>query len=113
MAQAVAIDGGPARAKVRNPLGVAVSPKGDRIYATQSGGARSTIVLDRSGQPIGELVPPNTVPGGRLPLYMAVDASGSVYISDRLRKLGAGWYIVAFGSSPNPIQHRYQDYRYR
>jgi hypothetical protein len=44
------------------------------------------------------------------------DPDGSehaLYISYRLRKLGAGWYIVAFGSSPNPIQHNYHDYRYR
>jgi hypothetical protein len=36
-----------------------------------------------------------------------------LYLSYRLRKLGSDWYIVAFGSSPNPIQSHYTDFRYR
>jgi len=44
------------------------------------------------------------------------DPDGSqrdLYISYRLRKLGSDWYIVAFGSSPDPIQHQYRDFRNR
>jgi hypothetical protein len=36
----------------------------------------------------------------------------TVYLSYRLRKLGAEWYIVAIGTSLNPIQHQYKDFRY-
>ena len=35
----------------------------------------------------------------------------TVYLSYRLRQLGAGWYIVAVGSSTQPIQSPYQDFR--
>ncbi len=34
-----------------------------------------------------------------------------LYVSYRFRKLGSDWYIVAFGSSPNPIQSHYTDFR--
>jgi hypothetical protein len=34
-----------------------------------------------------------------------------LYISYRLRKLGSDWYIVAFGSSTDPIQSQYTDFR--
>ena len=36
-----------------------------------------------------------------------------LYISYRLRKLGSDWYIVAFGSSPDPIESQYTDFRNR
>lgn len=67
------------------PGGLAVSPTGDRLYATVTGGLRTTVVFDRQGRPIGQLVPPDTAPGGRYPLYVAVDPAGNIYISDRLR----------------------------
>lgn len=35
----------------------------------------------------------------------------TVYLSYRLRQLGTGWYIVAVGSSTQPIQSPYQDFR--
>lgn len=35
-----------------------------------------------------------------------------VYVSYRLRKLGPDWYIVSVGSSLNPIEHQYRDFRY-
>jgi hypothetical protein len=35
----------------------------------------------------------------------------TLYVSYRLRKLGPEWYIVAFGSSPDPIQSHYTDFR--
>jgi hypothetical protein len=37
----------------------------------------------------------------------------TLYISYRLRKLGPEWYIVAFGSSPDPIESHYTDFRSR
>jgi len=37
----------------------------------------------------------------------------TVYVSFRFRKLGAEWYLVALGTSLNPIEHQYTDFRYR
>jgi hypothetical protein len=34
-----------------------------------------------------------------------------VYVSFRFRKLGSEWYLVAIGSSRDPIQHHYTDFR--
>ncbi len=68
---------------VSRPLGVAVSPNGDRIYVTESDGLRQTKVFDRDGRPMGELVPPDSDPATRVPLYVAVDIIGQVYVSDR------------------------------
>jgi hypothetical protein len=36
----------------------------------------------------------------------------TVYVSYRLRRLGRDWYIIAVGSSLNPIRHQYHDFRY-
>jgi hypothetical protein len=36
----------------------------------------------------------------------------TVYVSYRFRKLGTEWYLVALGTSLNPIEHKYQDFRY-
>lgn len=68
---------------VSRPLGVALSPAGDRIYVTESDGARETRVFDRDGRPVGVLNPPDTVPASRTPVYLAVDPEGQVYVSDR------------------------------
>ena len=35
-----------------------------------------------------------------------------LYISFRLRHLGSGWYVVAVGTSKEPIQHQYRDFRF-
>ena len=35
----------------------------------------------------------------------------TVYVSFRFRKLGAEWYLVALGTSRDPIQHQYTDFR--
>ena len=46
--------------------------------------------------------------------HQFVDPDGNhqvVYVSYRLRKLGADWYIVAVGTSLDPIQCPYQDFR--
>lgn len=40
-------------------------------------------------------------------------ARHTLYLSYRMRKLGSDWYIVAFGSSTEPIQSHYTDFRYR
>ena len=66
------------------PLGVAVSPDGSRLYATQSGTNPATFVFDRDGQKIGELEPPATAEELHVPVYLAVDpTNGDVYVGDR------------------------------
>ena len=76
---------GPDDAHLASPLGVAISPRGDFIYATQSVGMRSTVAFDRAGNPLFQFAPSDTGPGGRLPTYVAVAPNGNVYVSDRLR----------------------------
>ena len=69
---------------VAKPLGVAVSPDGSRIYATQSGSPATTVVFDRDGAKIGELVPPAKPETLHVPVYVAVNpTNGDVYVGDR------------------------------
>jgi len=35
----------------------------------------------------------------------------TIYLSYRLRHIGGEWYIIAVGTSLNPIQHQYVDFR--
>lgn len=66
------------------PLGVAVSADGERIYVTQGGGDTSTLLLDRSGNKIGVLAPPQDVTGRATQLYVAINPKTSdVYATDR------------------------------
>jgi tripartite motif-containing protein 71 len=70
---------------VQRPAGVAVSPSGDRIYATQSEGDRIAIVFDAGGNRVGTMVPPETAGTDHAPVYVAVDPlTSEVYVSDRL-----------------------------
>ncbi len=69
------------------PMGVAVSPSGDRIYVTESEGPRLVRVYDSSGRQLGALKPPGRNQAWRLPVYVAVSPrSEDVYVSDRLRQ---------------------------
>jgi DNA-binding beta-propeller fold protein YncE len=70
---------------VSMPLGVAVSPDGDRIYVTEGGGDRMTRVFGRDGSRKGALAPPDTSPVNRAPVYVAVAPDGSVYVQDGVR----------------------------
>lgn len=72
---------------VDQPMGVAVSPSGERIYVTESEGPRLVRVYNRSGGQVGVLPAP---PGGKnwhVPVYVAVNPrTEEVYVSDRLRE---------------------------
>jgi DNA-binding beta-propeller fold protein YncE len=69
---------------VARPLGVAASPDGSRIYATQSGSTPTTFVFDRDGNKVGELKPPAKPATFHVPVYVAVNpVSGDVYVGDR------------------------------
>jgi len=67
------------------PLGVAATPSGDRIYVTESGGERLVRVYDRAGKPVGTLKPPLSTGKGHTPVYVAINpTTQNVYVSDRL-----------------------------
>lgn len=69
---------------VTAPLGVAVSPDGSRIYATQSGAKPAAFVFDRDGKKLAELKPPSRPVGYHVPVYLAVNpTNGDVYVGDR------------------------------
>ena len=97
------------------PMGVAVSPSGDRIYVTESEGRRLVRVYDSSGNEVGRLKPPGHNNAARLPVYVAVSPqTEDVYVSDRLREVVEvydpdGKYLRAFrpagrlGKGANPL----------
>lgn len=69
---------------VAQPLGVAVTRSGDRVYVTQSDGPRDVVVFDRSGRKVGTLAPPKATGVDHVPVYVAVDpVNDDVYVSDR------------------------------
>lgn len=73
---------------VAQPMGVAVSPDGDRVYVTESAGRRLVRVYDSSGDQVDTLKPPGHEGEWRLPVYVAVNPlTGDVYVSDRLREV--------------------------
>jgi len=81
---------------VGQPIGVAVSGAGDRVYVAQSSGDRLVAILDSSGKELGDLQPPaDNLP--HTPVYVAVDPrDGDVYVSDRAT--GAVYVYSAQGS---------------
>ena len=66
------------------PLGVAVTSDGSRMYVTQGGGDQATVMLDAAGNRIGVLAPPQDVINRATQLYVAVNPkTGDVYATDR------------------------------
>ena len=49
---------------------------------------------------------------GRHVFYDPEGTRHTVYASYRLRRLGSEWYLVAVGTSLEPIRHQYTDFRY-
>lgn len=78
------------------PVGVALSPQGDRIYVTETGGERLVKVFNREGELLGFFAPPRTQAGDRSPVYLAVDSSGRVLVTDRLQHV-----VFAYDSEGN------------
>ncbi len=70
---------------VDKPVGVALSPEGDRLYVTETGGERMTRIFDREGNLLDSFAPPRTRPGERSPVYLATNSSGLVFVTDRLQ----------------------------
>lgn len=66
------------------PIGVAVSPSGDRIYVTESEGEHLVVAYDGKGNRVGTLKPPASTGPNHVPVYLALDpVGGDVYVSDR------------------------------
>ncbi len=70
---------------VDKPVGVALSPQGDRLYVTETGGERLVKSFDSEGDPLDVFAPPRTGAGGRSPVYLDTDSSGRVFVTDRLQ----------------------------
>ena len=70
---------------VDEPVGVALSPEGDRVYVAESAGERLIKVFDPEGNFLFSFAPPRTTSPQRVPVYLATDAWGRVYVSDRLQ----------------------------
>ena len=92
------------------PIGVAVSPSGDRIYVTESDGTRVVRIFNRDGKQTGILQPPASTgvgPSAHLPMYVAINpTTQDVYVSDRLTSTiyiydGSGKYLRTFAPKGN------------
>lgn len=67
---------------VDRPLGVAVSPDGQRIYVTEGGGDRLIRIVDNKGNPLGSFFTGGSKDITRQPMYVAVSPAGLVYVTD-------------------------------
>ena len=66
-----------------NPIGVAVSPTGDRIYVTEENAPYVVHVYDKSGKQVGTLAPPASTGPSHIPDYVAINPTNQdVYVSD-------------------------------
>jgi len=73
---------------VSEPLGVAVSADGERIYVTQSGTDPAVLVFDKDGKKLGRLSVPGQTGAMPQPVYLAIDPTNQdLYVSDRLAKV--------------------------
>jgi sugar lactone lactonase YvrE len=81
-------DGGPAiSARLRNPVGVAIDREGNlyiadlaRVRKISAAGTITTIAGTGTGNTLGDGGP--AIQAGTIPVYLAVDAQGSVYLVD-------------------------------
>jgi sugar lactone lactonase YvrE len=67
---------------IDQPVSVAVSPDGQRIYGAEAGKDRLIRMFNRDGKLITSFAPPFTTPGTRSWDYLTVDAKGRVYAVD-------------------------------
>jgi DNA-binding beta-propeller fold protein YncE len=66
------------------PIGVAVSPTGDRIYVTEEAGKQLVHVYDHAGKQVATLAPPASTGSQHTPTYVAINpTTQDVYVGDR------------------------------
>lgn len=71
--------------QVDEPVGVTLSPQGDRVYVAERGGDRLVKIFDPDGDALGSFAPPRTEPGQRSPVYLDVNPAGQLFVTDRLQ----------------------------
>ncbi|MCI0519682.1 MAG: NHL repeat-containing protein [Chloroflexi bacterium] len=69
--------------ELSQPVGIALSPDGQRVYVAESGGERQVKIFNPDGRLLGSFAPPATATPERSPVYLDVDPRGRVYVSDR------------------------------
>lgn len=70
--------------EMTNPMGIAVSPDGDRIYVAETEGERMVRVFDGGGTLIATAQPPATTGTEHVPVWVAIDPlTAEVYVTDR------------------------------
>ena len=72
---------------VDHPVGVTLSPDGERLYVSETGGERLIKMFDRDGNTLGFFSPSHTKPGERAPVYLATDKLGRLYVADRTQQV--------------------------
>ncbi|MGB8646315.1 MAG: 6-bladed beta-propeller [Anaerolineae bacterium] len=71
---------------VTYPIGLAVSPDGNRVYVGETQGERAILVYDRDGKFLNKFVVPNTNPASSVPVSMDLDPQGRLFVTDSLRR---------------------------
>jgi DNA-binding beta-propeller fold protein YncE len=66
------------------PMGVAVSADGGRIYVTSADGSTPAQVLDSSGAVVATMTPPKKSGAAHMPTYPVLSPGGEVYVTDRI-----------------------------
>lgn len=90
-----------------NPIGVAVSPTGERIYVTEENAPNLVHVYDHSGKQVATLAPPSSTGPTHKPTYVAINpVNQDVYVSDNSTNkiyiyTAAGTYLKAFTPKGN------------
>jgi DNA-binding beta-propeller fold protein YncE len=68
---------------MEKPVGVGLSPNGERLYVSESAGERKVYIFDRQGNLLSSFAPIGSTPANRSPVYLAVNNYGQVYVADR------------------------------
>jgi DNA-binding beta-propeller fold protein YncE len=72
---------------VAEPVGIAVSPDGTRIYVGESGGQRLIRAFDKDGKQLASFTAPGAQSGTSAPVSLSLDDHGRLYVADSLRHM--------------------------
>lgn len=64
------------------PLGIAVTPDGSRIYVGESGGQQMIHIYDRDGRELAHFTPPGNNSFSGIPNGISLDDEGRVFVAD-------------------------------